>query len=312
MGGCCTRSTNIISDEIEYPEMVTIKIKEKDSKNKTIRLDSVDFKVTGAVSQINQSYTFSNFSFSLSTCILPGQDPRLLAHKDCQDGLLCVEYKDTIFLALFDGHGKDGLQVKNFCCSYMKENFVSNYPDFLRDPQAAIESIIINCDKKLRSIPNEIDATLSGTTAVVVYITSEGLHVGSVGDSRAILGTIPNSNTPVEEPPRSTNPFVRVISPSRQLKAIALTVDQKPNHDVECKRIKECGGMVQQLTDDFGNKAGPYRVWQKNGMIPGLAMSRSIGDGVGKEIGVIACPIYNFFEHAVFRDQFLVMASDGV
>lgn len=35
---------------------------------------------------------------------------------------------------------------------------------------------------------------------------------------------------------------------------------------------------------------GPARVWLKNQDIPGLAMSRSIGDSVAGSVGVIADP----------------------
>ena len=302
----------MLSDELEYAERITIRIKERNANNKVINRDPVDFRVTSPLVQLNQNFSGTTLSFSLTACVLPGQDPRMLVNKDCQDGVLCAEHANTILLALFDGHGKDGQKVANFCCAFMKEFFITLHDEFQDDPSQAIENIIVECDKKLRSLGNQIDSMLSGTTAVVAFITHEGIHIGSVGDSRAILGTIPNNNTVVESAPASINPYVRKVEPVRQLKPVVLTVDQKPNHDVELSRIEKCGGKVQQLTDDYGNKVGPFRVWQKNGILPGLAMSRSIGDGVAKEIGVIATPIYYFFPHVFFRDQFLVIASDGV
>lgn len=41
-------------------------------------------------------------------------------------------------------------------------------------------------------------------------------------------------------------------------------------------------------------------------------MSRSLGDVAGKQVGVIADPIIEFFPLVNFKDQFLVIASDGV
>eukprot|EP00360_Condylostoma_magnum_P002095 CAMPEP_0168316186 /NCGR_PEP_ID=MMETSP0210-20121227/14783_1 /TAXON_ID=40633 /ORGANISM="Condylostoma magnum, Strain COL2" /LENGTH=41 /DNA_ID= /DNA_START= /DNA_END= /DNA_ORIENTATION= len=41
-------------------------------------------------------------------------------------------------------------------------------------------------------------------------------------------------------------------------------------------------------------------------------MSRSIGDKVASEVGVISDPITNEFDIYQGYDQFLVMASDGV
>ena len=51
-----------------------------------------------------------------------------------------------------------------------------------------------------------------------------------------------------------------------------------------------CGGEVRQLKNELGEYIGPYRVWAKNGDYPGLAMSRSIGDLKGKNIGIIPDP----------------------
>lgn len=114
------------------------------------------------------------------------------------------------------------------------------------------------------------------------------------------------------KPPVQENRFARKIQPTRNLTALPLTVDQKPNHQEELERIKSFGGRVQRLTDERGNKVGPYRVWRKHSNIPGLAMSRSIGDAVGSSIGVISTPIINSFEFMDDRDQFIVLASDGV
>ena len=39
-----------------------------------------------------------------------------------------------------------------------------------------------------------------------------------------------------------------------------------------------------------GDPIGPYRVWLKNENVPGLAMSRSVGDRVAHSVGVISEP----------------------
>jgi hypothetical protein len=36
------------------------------------------------------------------------------------------------------------------------------------------------------------------------------------------------------------------------------------------------------MKDQHGNKVGPFRVWHRTENYPGLAMSRSIGDELGK------------------------------
>ena len=56
---------------------------------------------------------------------------------------------------------------------------------------------------------------------------------------------------------------------------------------------------------------GPYRVWLKNIDIPGLAMSRSMGDKIGVQAGVIGDPeIMEFIKSD--DDRFMIIASDGV
>jgi serine/threonine protein phosphatase PrpC len=66
------------------------------------------------------------------------------------------------------------------------------------------------------------------------------------------------------------------------------------------------------MTDTLGNAVGPYRVWKGTHNFPGLAMSRSIGDKVGDEIGVFANPIVSKVENDPSNDQFYILASDGI
>jgi len=43
---------------------------------------------------------------------------------------------------------------------------------------------------------------------------------------------------------------------------------------------------VESYRDNVGRPVGPMRVWLKNENMPGLAMSRSIGDKVAASVGV--------------------------
>ncbi len=63
--------------------------------------------------------------------------------------------------------------------------------------------------------------------------------------------------------------------------------------------------------DYFGRGTGSFRVWKKNEHTPGIAMSRSIGDLVAGEVGVIPEP--EIFEYDVTKEvKYIVLASDGV
>lgn len=66
-----------------------------------------------------------------------------------------------------------------------------------------------------------------------------------------------------------------------------LSEDHKPDLPKEHERITvKFGGRVLSYLDSKGNPVGPARVWLKNQNIPGLAMSRSIGDTVAHSVGV--------------------------
>ena len=63
--------------------------------------------------------------------------------------------------------------------------------------------------------------------------------------------------------------------------------------------------------DFYGNPIGPERVWLSYIDAPGLAMTRSMGDKVGAQAGVIAEPELLEFKITP-EDRFIVVASDGV
>jgi len=108
------------------------------------------------------------------------------------------------------------------------------------------------------------------------------------------------------------NSYFRLIEPVRTIRSFALSVDQKPEHEQEFTRITESGGIVQQFSNVFGMKFGPFRVFDKNGQLPGLTLSRSIGDELGKGIGIVAEPVFNSFPFFDTKDLFVVVGSDGL
>lgn len=77
-------------------------------------------------------------------------------------------------------------------------------------------------------------------------------------------------------------------------------------------RIEAKGGRVFAVEYDDGVD-GPCRVWLGHMDVPGLAMSRSLGDVVAHTAGVSSEP--QFFEYEFSRgreDLMLVVASDGL
>ena len=66
------------------------------------------------------------------------------------------------------------------------------------------------------------------------------------------------------------------------------------------------------MTNEYGESVGPFRVYQsKTKEVGGLAMSRSVGDTLLKESGVISSPEIREII-LVEDDKFAILASDGV
>ena len=217
-----------------------------------------------------------------------------------QDSFLVLqnEYnlKDFNIFSVMDGHGVNGHLVSRFVTKYFTTFFKKNKK--MNSSNANEDQLFYRlkkneCDILKRAYRHaerdieknsDIDANFSGTTCVMVFQVGNRLLCGNVGDSRAIL--------------------------VKGDKVIPLSIDQKPDDPEESKRIKENGGEISQYEED-GEKSGPFRVWQKGEVYPGIAMSRSIGDFIATKLGVIPEP--KFIEEKIDKDtKFIVVASDGI
>ncbi|EGR31134.1 protein phosphatase 2c, putative, partial [Ichthyophthirius multifiliis] len=195
------------------------------------------------------------------------------------------------FFGVFDGHGEYGEQVSN----YVKENLQKYLLFKLKNTQNII-SILNECfdsvsNDLLRN--NQINTYLSGTTAVTVFIQGNKIYCSNCGDSRAILAKFNQ---------KDYHPIWKNIN---------LSNDHKPNLKLEKKRILQNGGRVELQIDENEQNIGIYRVWNQSLTYPGLAMSRSLGDKAGREVGVISVPEILQFDIGE-DDKFIVIASDGV
>lgn len=93
--------------------------------------------------------------------------------------------------------------------------------------------------------------------------------------------------------------------------SIALSRDHKPDERDEATRILTAGGRIESYYDENENPLGPQRVWLQSENIPGLAMSRSVGDWVAESVGVMSDP--EILEYSINPDdKFIVLGSDGI
>uniref|UniRef100_A0A0E0R7H5 protein-serine/threonine phosphatase n=1 Tax=Oryza rufipogon TaxID=4529 RepID=A0A0E0R7H5_ORYRU len=232
---------------------------------------------------------------------------------------------DTVFCGVFDGHGPHGHLIarkvrdilpsrlcdliyedcgdsptSNSDVSTLEEN-LSPYADaecrsptlagqkehqeFFNAMKESFRKAFKNVDKELK-LQRNIDSICSGTTAVTLIKQGHDLIVGNLGDSRAVLGT------------RDQND---------KLVAHQLTVDLKPDHPREARRIRRCNGRV------FAHQDEPdvARLWLPNCNSPGLAMARAFGDFCLKDFGLISVPDVTY-RQITEKDEFIVLATDGV
>lgn len=196
--------------------------------------------------------------------------------------------EDIALFACMDGHGEFGhlvaAYVKNKLPYYLEqqENLKTDTPAAMTN---AIKDLVDALAKE-----NDINCTFSGTTCVFAVKVKDVMYVGNIGDSRCVVG--------------------RTGSDGR-ITTIALSEDQKPENPEEKKRIIANGGRVEPLPGPPGEDCGPPRVWLAEVDVPGLAMSRSIGDDVSQSVGVISVP--EIRKHDITdQDKFAIWASDGV
>lgn len=209
--------------------------------------------------------------------------------KKNQDALIMADDPNTnsIVLCVLDGHGEHGDGVsQTFRDQLVPEMF--NHPTWATDIQKACGDAIAKCERNL--LRNyRIDSEFSGTTLSMAIVRGNKLYGINVGDSRVILGKEEAGHLTFQD----------------------ITFDHKPDSPAEKERILACGGRVFAVEYDDGID-GPPRVWLGHMDIPGLAMSRSLGDVVAHSAGVISDPEFTEYELNPVTDKFLVVATDGL
>ena len=225
-----------------------------------------------------------------------------------QDAYICEtnvnNIKEFNMFGVLDGHGPQGHFVSELA-SHLIPTQIMNQPEIklntdieiiynnLKDNDFdIIKQAFIYTNDKLEI--DNFDVNESGTTCVLIIQIGTHLICANVGDSRAIIAFD-------EENDNDLN-FLRTLP---------LSIDYKPEIPEEKARILMAGGVVDKIKDNTGLGVGPYRVFAPGKDYPGLAMSRSIGDLIGKKLGVIAEP--GISEYIIDKNtKFVILCSDGV
>lgn len=201
---------------------------------------------------------------------------------------LCIYLTDKArILGVFDGHGPYGHDLSNFVQQHLPKVCLKD-PSFKTSPLKALEAAFPTVHRLLvdAQVDSHFDCGLSGCSAALVLQLGEVLHLGHVGDTRVVIARDRNGGG--------------------KFQAEDLTCEHKPSVEIERRRILAAGGQVRRLEGDI-----PHRVFLQGKTYPGLSMSRSLGDTVGVQVGVISEPEVQSV--AIKEDwRFLLLCSDGI
>jgi len=204
-----------------------------------------------------------------------------------------IEELRAIVAGVFDGHGQNGRKVAESCRAHICDAIRKHAPPL---DQLTQMEWLDDCFQSLdRHVSTELREQLTESGAagtIIIYMLEQKLlFTANVGDSKAVIG---GAEFPVKP----------------------LTVDHLPSVGEEKRRILAAGGRVAASDDVQLGTLGELRVWKGSSTTPGLTISRSIGDSVAKEVGVIATP---FTQRIDFRklgpdggNKLVVVASPGI
>lgn len=187
-----------------------------------------------------------------------------------------------LLVAVFDGHGPEGHTVAERVRTWFgvtAPRLIPQAPALLTKAGAAasLRRLFSQAHRTLEQNAAEI-AELSGTTSTVALLDAHTrtMTVAYTGDSS--LGVF------------------------RDGKVTHVTADHLINDEVE-QRVKECGGEVR-------TQAEVKRIFKPGSNIPGLMMSRSLGDLCAHRLGASSTP--EVIDLPLMADNFIVVASDGI
>lgn len=224
-------------------------------------------------------------------------------HKKNQDSYFCKpNFYDRESMHLFgvcDGHGKNGEKVSAFVADRFPLNLLDAFKDEeplgMTDDDAhfgsMIEELMFRALKTTvqQLEESDIECRFSGCTFNAVFMMQDMVCSCNVGDSRAIMG------------------YMSSMSVAHQL-----SYDHTPYNLAEKQRIEKSGGVVSQMMDETGQACGPLRVWKPGENLPGLAMTRAVGDDYSKAVGVSWKPDIIIRNLKLNQQVVVFLSTDGV
>lgn len=161
-------STVQLSDKLcTYERFTKVPIKIRNKVGNVVGAQAISFQLSEPIKVTSKEVTLQSETLLLSSCILPGQDPRGDYKKKCQDNCFYLHDECGILCCLFDGHGGHGEKVAEFCQTiiellFKSEKTLLKVNSIQEKPEEFIQNATKKCDKELSSNTLNIDSEYSG------------------------------------------------------------------------------------------------------------------------------------------------------
>ncbi|CAN8070735.1 unnamed protein product [Agarophyton chilense] len=194
-------------------------------------------------------------------------------------------HQSVSLFAVFDAHGKNGHRMSAF----VAQHFTRQFQAALSHKSTSISKALqYSCRQTAASVKaSALESFMTGTTLAAAIVHKGSITCANLGDSRVVVATVRNG----------------IIVP------ISLTEDHIPEVPRERKRIESAGGRVERWTP-ANLDTGPARIWLKDKRLPGLSVSRVIGDTILS--GIVSSEPEITSYKLTEQDQFIIVATDGI
>lgn len=175
MGTCSSLSSKskvvtLTSDSLaKYPRRASLRVRVRNSLGKLIGDQKLDFALTEPRFSNSKTVTLRHRTYKISSilhtvCVLPGLDPRGEGFKPCQDHCFFTATEDSFLLGLYDGHGKEGAKVVDFCVKTASNYYRRHKPSEMSSfhPLTYLLNLTHLCDEHLKKPDSNINVQNSG------------------------------------------------------------------------------------------------------------------------------------------------------
>ena len=225
---------------------------------------------------------------------------------------------------IIDGHGYFGNKLAQICqdCLFefvlnlSQENFNNNYQKEFED---IFEEINRKINKREEKVYGNFDPYLSGVAVTIIIRIRNHLYTANVGNVLGVVFcndklmpskfnitelTFNDSNFSEDLINNFDNPDLAKNN-KNDTPIESLIKPEEINNEI--RRIYEHGGEIRKLLGETRS-----RIFVKGKYFPGLINTRSLGDQIGKGIGILFKPHVTKFKLNRAQKYFLLMCSDGI